>query len=52
MDDSTFYMERISEIIPVQQEQLEKMFQEFLELDHIYGSAAQTVETQLHIYDN
>ena len=52
MDDSTFYMEKISEIIPVQQEQLEQMFQEFLELDHIYGSAAQTVETQLHIYDN
>ena len=52
MDDSTFYMEKISEIIPVQQEQLEKMFEEFLELDHIYGSAAQTVETQLHIYDN
>ena len=52
MDDSTFYMEKISEIIPVQQEQLEKMFEEFLELDHIYGAAAQTVETQLHIYDN
>ncbi|MBQ9695822.1 MAG: GTP pyrophosphokinase family protein [Oscillospiraceae bacterium] len=52
MDEGNFYLERIGEVVPVEQDVLERLFNEFLELDHIYDSAAKTVETQLRIYDN
>ena len=52
MDDEKFYLDTIERVIPNHQEKLAEAFYEFLELEHLYDSAAETVRTQLNIYDN
>ncbi len=54
MDEKTFYIETIQQIIPVQEqeEQIMEAFYAFLELEHLYESAAEIVKTQLHIFDS
>ena len=52
MDDQKFYLDTIERVMPGKREQLVEAFYEFLELEHLYESAAETVRTQLNIYDN
>ena len=52
MDEQKFYLDTIERMMPGKREQLVEAFYEFLELEHLYGSAAETVRTQLNIYDN
>ncbi len=52
MDEKEFYLETIEQIVPAQREQIMETFYEFLELEHMYESAAEIVKTQLSIYDN
>lgn len=52
MDDKNFYLDTIEQIVPAQREQIMAAFYEFLELEHLYESAAEIVKTQLNIYDS
>lgn len=52
MDEQNFYIETIEKVVPNQREQVMAMFYEFMELQHLYESAAETVKTQLGIYDS
>lgn len=52
MDEKNFYLDTIEQIVPAQREQIVNAFYEFLELEHLYESAAEIVKTQLSIYDN
>jgi putative GTP pyrophosphokinase len=52
MDEKNFYLDTIEQIVPAQREQIMTAFYEFLELEHLYESAAEIVKTQLNIYDN
>ncbi len=52
MDEKNFYLDTIEQIVPAQREQIVTAFYEFLELEHLYESAAEIVKTQLSIYDN
>ncbi len=52
MDDKNFYLDTIEQIVPAQREQIMTAFYEFLELEHLYESAAEIVKTQLNIYDS
>ncbi|MBE6826437.1 MAG: GTP pyrophosphokinase family protein [Oscillospiraceae bacterium] len=52
MDEKNFYLDTIEQIVPAQREQIMTAFYEFLELEHLYESAAEIVKTQLGIYDN
>ncbi len=52
MDEKNFYLDTIEQIVPAQREQIMTAFYEFLELEHLYESAAEIVKTQLSIYDN
>lgn len=52
MDEQNFYLNTIDKVIPNQREQVMEAFYEFMELEHLYESAAETVKTQLNIYDS
>lgn len=52
MDEQSFYLETLEKVAVGQREQVMAMFFEFLELEHLYESAAATVKTQLKIYDS
>ncbi len=52
MDEKNFYLDTIEQIVPAEREQIMTAFYEFLELEHLYESAAEIVKTQLNIYDN
>ncbi|MCR5717947.1 MAG: GTP pyrophosphokinase family protein [Oscillospiraceae bacterium] len=54
MDEPQFYLDTIEQVMDseVNERMLEAMFYEFLELQHLYESAAELVKTQLSIYDN
>lgn len=52
MDEKNFYLDTIEQIVPAEREQIMAAFYEFLELEHLYESAAEIVKTQLNIYDN
>ena len=52
MDEQNFYLDTIGQIVPAQREEVINAFYEFLELEHLYESAAELVKTQLNIYDN
>ncbi len=52
MDEQSFIIDTIEKVVPNHHEQVMSAFYEFLELEHLYESAAETVKTQLNIYDN
>ncbi|MDE5565127.1 MAG: GTP pyrophosphokinase family protein [Oscillospiraceae bacterium] len=52
MDEQNFYLNTIEKVVPNQREQVMEAFYEFMELEHLYESAAETVKTQLNIYDS
>ncbi|MBR0484990.1 MAG: GTP pyrophosphokinase family protein [Oscillospiraceae bacterium] len=52
MDEEKFMLDTVTQITPAQQEQLVHVFHEFIELEHLYTSAAELVKTQLNIYDS
>ena len=55
MDEQKFYLDTIEQAVDSRQTDksaIEAMFFEFLELEHLYESAAELVKTQLSIYDN
>ena len=52
MDEQSFYLNTIEQVVPHQHEEVMAAFYEFLELEHLYESAAETVKTQLNIYDS
>lgn len=52
MDEEKFMLETVTQITAAQQEQLVQVFHEFIELEHLYTSAAELVKTQLNIYDS
>lgn len=52
MNEQNFYIETIEKVVPNQHERVMAMFYEFMELEHLYESAAETVKTQLNIYDS
>ncbi|MBE6877052.1 MAG: GTP pyrophosphokinase family protein [Ruminococcus sp.] len=52
MDEEKFMLDTVTRITPAQQEQLVNIFHEFIELEHLYTSAAELVKTQLNIYDS
>mgnify|MGYP002869130567 CR=1 FL=1 len=55
MDEQKFYLDTIEQAVDAGQtnkDTIEALFFEFLELEHLYESAAEIVKTQLNIYDN
>ncbi len=52
MEEDQFVMDTVSRISESQQEKFVTLFHEFMELEHLYESAAELVKTQLHIYDS
>lgn len=52
MDQEQFMLDTVAQISPAQQEQLVNIFHEFIDLEHLYTSAAEIVKTQLSIYDS
>ncbi|MBR2086535.1 MAG: GTP pyrophosphokinase family protein [Oscillospiraceae bacterium] len=52
MDEQKFYLETIGQATDADKSEIETLFYEFLELEHLYESAAELVKTQLGIYDN
>lgn len=52
MEEQNFYLNTIEKVVPNQREQVMEAFYEFMELEHLYESAAETVKTQLNIYDS
>ena len=50
MDEQSFYLNTIEQVVPHRHEEVMAAFYEFLELEHLYESAAETVKTQLNIY--
>ena len=52
MDEEQFMLDTVVQISPAQQEQIVTVFHEFIELEHLYTSAAELVKTQLNIYDS
>lgn len=52
MDEQKFYLESIEHVTDADKAEIEALFFEFLELEHLYESAAELVKTQLSIYDN
>ena len=52
MDEQKFYLETIGQATDADKSEIEKLFYEFLELEHLSESAAEHVKTQLGIYDN
>ena len=52
MDEQSFYLNTIEQVVPHRHEEVMAAFYEFLELEHLYESAAETVKTQLNIYDS
>ncbi len=52
MDEQKFYLETIGQATDADRSEIETLFYEFLELEHLYESAAELVKTQLGIYDN
>ncbi len=51
MDEQNFYLETIEHAVDADRSAIEEMFYEFLELEHLYESAAELVKAQLNIYD-
>ncbi len=47
-----FALNTVAKITPDQQKEIFSVLQEFIELEHLYESAAELVKTQLHIYDS
>ena len=52
MDDQKFYLDTIEQVSSADKSEVEALFFEFLELEHLYESAAELVKTQLSIYDH
>ena len=55
MGEQNFYLDTITQAADsahVDKDAIESLFFEFLELEHLYESAAEIVKTQLSIYDN
>ncbi len=52
MDEEQFMLDTVVQITPAQQKELVNVFHEFIELEHLYTSAAELVKTQLSIYDS
>lgn len=52
MDEEQFMLDTVAKITPAQQEQIVNIFHEFIDLEHLYTSAAEIVKTQLSIYDS
>ena len=52
MDEQKFYLDTIGQATDADKSAIEELFFEFLELEHLYESAAELVKTQLSIYDN
>ena len=52
MHEEQFFLDRIEQVVPTDKESVMAAFYEFLELEHLYESAAEIVKTQLNIYDN
>ena len=55
MEEQNFYLDTITQAADagnINKEAIESLFFEFLELEHLYESAAEIVKTQLGIYDN
>lgn len=52
MEEKKFYLEAIKNISEVREDELENSFYEFMNLQHVYDSAAEIVKTNLNIYDN
>ncbi|MBQ8928044.1 MAG: GTP pyrophosphokinase family protein [Oscillospiraceae bacterium] len=52
MHEEQFFLDRIEQAVPTDKETIMAAFYEFLELEHLYESAAEIVKTQLNIYDN
>ena len=52
MEEQNFYLETIGHAVEADKDAIETLFFEFLELEHLYESAAEIVKTQLNIYDN
>jgi len=52
MNEEKFMLDTVVKISPAQQEQIVNVFHEFIELEHLYTSAAELVKTQLNIYDS
>ena len=47
-----FALNTVAKITPDQQKEIFTVLQEFIELEHLYESAAELVKTQLNIYDS
>ncbi|MDE7120939.1 MAG: GTP pyrophosphokinase family protein [Oscillospiraceae bacterium] len=47
-----FALNTVAKITPDQQKEIFSVLQEFIELEHLYESAAELVKTQLHVYDS
>ncbi|MDE5946039.1 MAG: GTP pyrophosphokinase family protein [Oscillospiraceae bacterium] len=52
MDEKEFYLETIKKIPSFENKTASDVFFEFLQLQHLYDSAIETVKTQLNILDN
>lgn len=52
MEDEKFYLEAIKNISSEKEDQIMQTFYEFMNLEHIYDSAAEIVKTHVNIYDN
>lgn len=52
MEEQSFFINAIEKVMPSQNQQMMMQLFEFMELAHLYESAAETVKMQLKIYDN
>lgn len=53
MEEKDFYLDAIRDVVPAHKEdQIQRVFYSFLELEHLYDSVIEIVKTQLNIFDN